>query len=118
MPGATACVMKNAPERLTSKIACQSPCEISSSGRPTWPRTPPALLTRMSTAPASRFDRGDGGLHRVAVADIDDMRAAAVAAQRLRFVEPASLTSQTWTMRRALGEGLARWPGRSRAPRR
>jgi hypothetical protein len=51
MLGAAACAHQKAPDRLTSKIACQSAGSIASSGRPIWPRTPPALLTRIETAP-------------------------------------------------------------------
>ena len=74
MPGATACAMKNAPDRLTSKIACQSLSEISSSGRPTWPSTPPALLTRMSMRRHRRLDFCDDRLDGAPVADIENMR--------------------------------------------
>ena len=42
--------------RLTSKIACQSRRLISSSGRPTWPRTPPALLTQDVDSPSRGFE--------------------------------------------------------------
>src|SRR5512143_142127 len=51
--GATACEKRNAPVTLTSKIFCQSASETSSSGWPTWPSTPPALFTRMSTRPVA-----------------------------------------------------------------
>src|SRR5512146_1005286 len=51
MPGATARVQTNVLVRFASTTACQSASETSSSGRPTWPTTPPALLTRMSTRP-------------------------------------------------------------------
>ena len=36
---------------LTSTIACHASASTASSGCPSWPRTPPALLTRMSIAP-------------------------------------------------------------------
>src|SRR3954452_12638942 len=51
IPGATARVQRNVDFRFASTTACQSASETSSSGRPTWPTTPPALLTRMSTLP-------------------------------------------------------------------
>src|SRR5690348_12763694 len=51
MPGATARVQRNVLVRFASTIARQSSSGTSSSGRPTWPTTPPALLTRMSTRP-------------------------------------------------------------------
>jgi hypothetical protein len=53
MPGATARVHRKVLVRLASTTARQSASEISSSGRPTWPTTPPALLTRMSTFPTA-----------------------------------------------------------------
>src|SRR5712692_3533855 len=51
MPGTTARVQTNVLVRFASTTACQSSSETSSSGRPTCPTTPPALLTRMSTGP-------------------------------------------------------------------
>ena len=47
-------VMAMEPVRLADRIACQSASLTSSAGRPTWPRTPPALWTRMSAGPSSR----------------------------------------------------------------
>src|SRR5689334_16981033 len=49
MPGTTARVQTNVVVRFASTTACQSSSGTSSSGTPTWPTTPPALLTRMST---------------------------------------------------------------------
>ncbi len=51
MAGATAWAHQKAPVRFTSMMARQSCSVISSSGRPTWPTTPPALCTRMSMRP-------------------------------------------------------------------
>src|SRR4051812_18598343 len=51
MPGAAARVHRNVLVRFASTTARQSASETSSSGRPTCPTTPPALLTRMSTLP-------------------------------------------------------------------
>src|SRR5947199_4327860 len=49
--GTTARVHRNVVVRLASMIAFQSASLISSIGRPTWPTTPPAQLTRTSTRP-------------------------------------------------------------------
>src|SRR3954447_15826661 len=49
MPGATARVQTNVLVRFASTTARQSASETSSSGRPTWPTTPPAQLTSTST---------------------------------------------------------------------
>src|ERR1700683_4565423 len=49
--GTTARVHRNALYRLACTTASQSSSENSSIGRPTWPTTPPAVLTRMSTPP-------------------------------------------------------------------
>src|SRR4051794_25900322 len=51
MCGTTARVQRKALVRLASTTARQSAGETSSSGFPTWPTTPPALLTRTSTGP-------------------------------------------------------------------
>src|SRR3954451_6125768 len=53
IPGATARVHTNVLVRLASTTARQSASETSSSGRPTWPTTPPAQLTSTSTRPTS-----------------------------------------------------------------
>src|ERR1044071_602802 len=53
MPGVTARVQTKVLVRFASTTACQSSSEICSSGRPIWPTTPPALLTRMSIRPIS-----------------------------------------------------------------
>src|SRR5437867_945256 len=50
--GMTARVQRNALVRLASTIARQSSSLTWSRGLPTWPTTPPALLTRMSTRPS------------------------------------------------------------------
>src|SRR5260370_20877619 len=54
MTGATARLAKNAPSTLTAWIARQSSSLTSSTGRLTWPRTPPATCTSTSTAPHAR----------------------------------------------------------------
>ena len=54
MPGATARLAKNAPSTLTAWMARQSSSLTSSTGRLTWPRTPPATCTSTSTAPQAR----------------------------------------------------------------
>ena len=51
MPGAAACAHHIAASTFAAKIACQSSSAISSTGRPTWPRTPPAAVTRPSMRP-------------------------------------------------------------------
>src|SRR4051794_4464971 len=51
IPGTTARVQRKVDLRFASTTACQSSSATSSSGRPTWPTTPPALFTRMSTRP-------------------------------------------------------------------
>src|SRR5438128_2157354 len=51
MQETTARVQTNVLVRFASTTACQSSSETSSSGRPTCPTTPPALLTRISTEP-------------------------------------------------------------------
>ena len=53
MAGATAWAVQNEAFRFTATIPCQSPGDTCSSGRPTWPSTPPALFTRTSTRPES-----------------------------------------------------------------
>src|SRR2546426_12431914 len=50
--GMTARVQRNALVRFASTIARQSSSVTWSSGLPTWPTTPPALLTRMSMRPS------------------------------------------------------------------
>ena len=55
---------------------------ISSSGRPDLAEHAAGIVDQDVDRAGVRFDRGDSRLHRVAVADIDDMRAAAIAAQR------------------------------------
>src|SRR5580692_1376132 len=67
IPGTTARVHRNVLVRLASTIACQSSSVTSSSGRPAWPQTPPALLTRMSTAAiAAKNSATSAGLVRSA----------------------------------------------------
>src|SRR4051812_28010662 len=51
IPGATARVHTNVLVRLASTTARQSASDTASSGRPTWPTTPPAQLTSTSTRP-------------------------------------------------------------------
>src|SRR5713226_2763782 len=51
MPGAAAWAKLKAPVTLTSKISCHWRSVTFSSGWPTWPQTPPALLTSTSTRP-------------------------------------------------------------------
>src|SRR5262245_19686863 len=51
IPGTTARVQRNAVVRFASITSRQSWSDTSSSGLPTSPQTPPALLTRMSTGP-------------------------------------------------------------------
>ena len=57
MTGTTARVKWNAPSRLIAKITRQSSSETSSTGRITWPATPPAVLTSTSRRPASAAAR-------------------------------------------------------------
>src|SRR5438477_2556742 len=52
IPGMTARVQRNALVRLASTIAFHSSSLTSSRGLPTWPATPPALLTRTSMRPS------------------------------------------------------------------
>src|SRR3954470_15963562 len=51
IPGVTARVHTNVLVRFASTTARQSASDTSSSGRPTWPTTPPAQLTSTSTRP-------------------------------------------------------------------
>src|SRR3954462_5164177 len=53
IPGVTARVATNVLVRFASTTARQSASDTSSSGRPTWPTTPPAQLTSTSTRPIS-----------------------------------------------------------------
>src|SRR2546425_4288352 len=55
--GMTARVQRNALVRFASTIARQSSSLTSSSGRPTWPQTPPALLTSTSMRPTRSTSR-------------------------------------------------------------
>src|SRR2546428_4832400 len=55
--GMTARVQRNALVRFASTIARQSSSLTSSSGRPTWPQTPPALLTSTSICPMRSTSR-------------------------------------------------------------
>ena len=58
--GTTARVHRNVLVRFASTTCRQSWSVTSSSGRPTCPQTPPALLTRMSTGAGRREELPDG----------------------------------------------------------
>src|SRR6266550_8790242 len=55
--GMTARVQRNVLVRFASTMARQSSSPISSRGRPTWPATPPALLTSTSMGPMRSISR-------------------------------------------------------------
>ena len=73
---------KNAPLTLTSKMLCHSAGDTSSSGRPVWPSTPPALLTRTSTRPVTADASSTNALDSALVSHVDDARAARAASRR------------------------------------
>ena len=55
IPGATACASRKCACRLMSTTSCQSLSGTSSSGRMTWPRTPPALDASTPTGASACF---------------------------------------------------------------
>ena len=117
MPGAVACAIRKAPVRLTSKIACQSLSPMVSSGRPVWPSTPPALLTRMSTRPPPR--RMSATMVRMAAGSVTSRlrgRQAGPAASTVSG-SSASSTSQANTSAPAAA-GPPRWRDQAHARRR
>ena len=89
MPGTTARVQRKVLVRLASTTARQSSSETSSSGRPTWPTTPPALLTRTSTAPIRSRSAADRG----GVAHVDGVLVDAVHRRARRRCSAAAIAA-------------------------
>src|SRR3984957_13310181 len=92
--GTAARVRRNMVVRFASTTSCQASVVTSSSGRPTWPTTPPAVLTRMSTAPtAAKKSSTTNASVRSAAVSADPSRAVGSLSTRCTFAPSAARAS-------------------------